>query len=132
MIETEDDFWQKHSLEYLKMAFNENHRERISHPDGYGRNTGDCGDTVEIFLTLDQGIIKHASFDVDGCLNTAACAATVVEMVQGKPLEEIWDVTPETVVDYLKTLPEHDLHCAELAVGALYLATTDYEQKLRS
>jgi nitrogen fixation protein NifU and related proteins len=131
-MEPEDEFWQKHSMEFLEMAFNASRRERIRHPDGYGRNTGDCGDSVEVFLTVENGIIQHAAFDVDGCLNTVACGATVVELVNGKPVEEAWDVTPETVIDYLKTLPETDVHCAEVAVGALYLAAADYEQKHRS
>jgi nitrogen fixation protein NifU and related proteins len=130
-MEIEDEFWQKHSTAFLEMAFNAHHRERISHPDGYGKNTGDCGDTVEVFLVVENGIIRHAAFDVHGCLNTVACGATVVELVDGKPLDDAWDITPDTVVDYLKTLPESDMHCAEVAVGALYLAMADYEQKHR-
>ena len=46
------DFWQNHSLHYLEMAFRSDKRETIDHPDGYGKRTGQCGDTVEIFLTV--------------------------------------------------------------------------------
>ena len=28
-------------------------------------------------------------------------------------------MTPESVVDYLQTLPEAEYHCAEMAIGAL-------------
>jgi nitrogen fixation NifU-like protein len=34
------------------MAFRHDRREAIEHPDGYGKRTGDCGDTVEMFLTI--------------------------------------------------------------------------------
>lgn len=42
------DFWQDHSRHYFEMAFGRDRREIIEHPDGYGKRTGDCGDTVEM------------------------------------------------------------------------------------
>ncbi len=132
MSEQDSDFWQKHSLEYLEMAFSYNNRERYANPDGYGKNTGDCGDTVEIFLMIEGNAIAHAAFDVDGCINTAACANTVINMIAGKPLGEAWDISPEQVIDYLKTLPDESEHCAELAVGALYFAVADFEKRLEA
>ncbi|MFH2132189.1 MAG: iron-sulfur cluster assembly scaffold protein [bacterium] len=131
MSEKENDFWQDHSLEFLEMAFGQDNRERIANPDGYGKNVGDCGDTVEIFLLVEGEMIQHAAFDVDGCLNTAACANTVVQMVLGRPLAEAWDISPEQVIAYLQTLPAGSAHCAELAVGALYLAVSDFEKRIQ-
>ena len=43
----EFDFWQDHSEHYLEMAYRSDRREKIEHPDGYGKRTGECGDTVE-------------------------------------------------------------------------------------
>jgi nitrogen fixation NifU-like protein len=40
------DFWQDHSTHYLEMALGCDRCEVIKHPDGYGKRTGDCGDTV--------------------------------------------------------------------------------------
>lgn len=130
MNEESTDFWQKHSMEFLEMAFGHNQRERLANPDGYGKNTGDCGDSVEIFLMLEGEKVSYAAFDVDGCLNTAACANTVVNTVVGKTLAEAWELSPEQVIDFLKTLPVESEHCAELAVGALYLALSDFEKRL--
>ncbi len=123
------EFWQNHSVEYLEMAFEYKRHEKIEDPDGYGKNKGDCGDTIEMYLTAAGGIIEHVSLNIDGCLNTNACANTVASMIEGKMAAEAWDVTPESVSDYLKTLPEESLHCAELAVGALYLALSDLQKK---
>jgi len=131
MSEENSDFWQQHSIEFLEMAFGYDNRERLSDPDGYGKNTGDCGDTVEVFLMMEGESISHAAFDVEGCMNTAACANTVVSMVQGKTLAEAWEISPEQVITYLKTLPEESEHCAELAVGALYKAIADFEKRLQ-
>lgn len=122
------DFWQNHSEHFLEMAFNSNKRERIEKPNGYGKRTGTCGDTIEMFLIISDGCIQTASFDTDGCLNTMACANTVVHFVERKTLEEAWGISVEMVVSYLETLPAENIHCAELAVGALYLALSDISE----
>ncbi len=125
------DFWQDHSRNYLEMALRGDRLERIEHPDGYGKRTGDCGDTVEMYLTVSDDRIESVCFQVDGCRNTNACANTVAELVEGKKVTEAWEISPEDVVTFLETLPPHDTHCAELAVGAFYLALTNYQEMQR-
>ena len=131
MKEAEFNFLQQHSMHYLEMALSTDRCEKIQHPDGYGKNVGDCGDTVEFFLTVRNNIIRSASFMVDGCINTNACANTASHMAEGKTVEQAWEITPEMVIDYLQTLPEGSKHCAELAVGALYKALVDCKANKR-
>jgi len=126
MKETVFDFLKDHSERYLEMALSTHRQEAIQHPDGYGKNTGDCGDTVEIYLIVRNGRIESISYRVDGCINTNACANTVAHLADGKPVEALWKITPEAVIDYLETLPPASAHCAELAVGALYRAVANY------
>lgn len=130
--ETTGDFWQNHSLEYLEMALKHDHQKRVPDPQGYGIRTGECGDTVEFFIVSDHEGIRSITYDIDGCVNTNACANTVVHLADKKDPEEMWQITPEDVVAFLKTLPGHETHCAELAVGAFYLALTDYQKKVPS
>lgn len=120
-----NDFWNKHSGHYLEMAFRADRCEVLTNPDGYGKNTGECGDTIEMFLTIRNDRIQWVSFDTDGCINTRACANTVAEMAEKKTLGNAWKIKTEDVISYLETLPEASFHCAELAVGALYLALTN-------
>jgi nitrogen fixation NifU-like protein len=49
----------------------------------------------------------------------------VVSFARGKTLDQAWEITPEQVVAYLQTLPPDHEHCAQLAVGGLYLALAD-------
>lgn len=121
------DFWNRHSIQYLEMAFKTGHKEVIHHPDGYGKRTGDCGDTVEFFIKVRAGILDRVSFATQGCLNTTACCNTVVKLAQGKTIDQAWEITPEQVVAYLKTLPEDHEHCAQLTVGGFYLALSDFQ-----
>ena len=126
------DFWRDHSLHYLEMAFRYDRRERLQKPDGYGKRTGECGDTVEMFLGIKDSRIQSVSFDTNGCINTNACANTVSHLVEGRAIEEAWDITPEDVVEFLETLPKENYHCADLAVGAFYLALANYQELQRN
>jgi nitrogen fixation NifU-like protein len=125
------DFWQDHSRQFLEMALGHERRERIEKPDGYGKRTGDCGDTVEFFLTTGKGHIRSVSYLTDGCLNTNACANTVAHLAEGGSIEAAWEITPEAVIAHLQTLPAESHHCAELAVGAFYNALADLTEKMR-
>ncbi len=119
------NFLQDHSLKYIEMALSTDHIEKIENPDGYGKRTGDCGDTVQCFLICPNDIIEHVCFQIDGCMNTIACCNTVAQFIEGRPVDYAWTVSPEQIDRFLETLPEDHFHCAELAVGALYLALTD-------
>jgi nitrogen fixation NifU-like protein len=114
------------------MAARCDRRQSIEKPDGYGKRRGDCGDTVEIFLRVKDGVIQKVFHLTDGCLNTHACANAVSTLAEGRSIERGWNITPEDVCDYLETLPETHTHCAELAVGAFYLALVDYREMTRS
>ncbi len=124
-------FWQDHSLRFLEMAFRNDRRESLSQPDGYGRQTRQCGDTVEIYLLLRDGIIHSASFETNGCIYSVACANAAVHLCLGKSLEEAMDVTAPAIVECLETLPEPERHCADLAAAALRQALMDARETLK-
>lgn len=118
-------FFQNHSSNYIEMALSTDRMKRIDHPDGHSIKTGECGDTVEFFLTGDKERIESVAFMVRGCMNTIACSNTVARFSNGQSTETAWDITPEQVIEFLETLPSDHHHCAELAVGAFYLALAD-------
>jgi nitrogen fixation NifU-like protein len=117
---------------YYRPALNTERRKRIKDPDGYGKQTGQCGDTVEIFLMAGNDHINKIFFETNGCLNTLACANAIACLSEGKTITEAWDITPDHIVNYLETLPLEDIHCAELAAGTFYLALSNYKQNKRS
>ena len=132
MTEKKFDFWRDHSLNYLQMAFDYDRHARLQNPDGYGKRTGECGDTVEMFLCIKNGRIQSVSFDTNGCINTNACANAVSHLTKGKTIEEGRKIIKEDVIDFLETLPEENYHCAELAVGAFYMALNNYQNLQRN
>ena len=122
---------QGHSKQYIEMALQTDLYKPIENADGYGKRTGECGDTVEIFLKLSDTEIEQVGILIDGCLNTNACANTLASMAQGKAMASAWRIAPDHIVDYLETLPKHETHCAELACGAFYLALRNAQENIQ-
>ena len=125
------DFWRNHSLRFLEMAAQAERREVLRHPDGYGKATRECGDTVEIFLVVRNGRIQSASFETDGCLYSVVCANAAVHLALGKTLAQATALTPKTLFDYLETLPSEEFHCTEQAIQVLRLAVADARENDR-
>lgn len=127
MTEKTFDFWQDHSEKFLEMALRTDKDEKLHNPDGHGKNTGECGDTIELFLSMKSGRIDTVSFHIDGCVNTRASAYALAMLAEGKTPKQAWEIKTEDLIYYLETLPESSHHCAELAVGALYRALAHYQ-----
>lgn len=98
----------------------------IDNPDGYGRVTGSCGDTMQIFLKFENDRIKEASFQTDGCGSSAVCGSFAVEMAIGKNPDEIVEITGEAILEKLGGLPKEDEHCAFLSAESLQEALHEY------
>ena len=109
-------------------TMNATRQQVLDQPDGYGINTGDCGDTVEIFLATQGPLIRSAHYQSDGCMATHLCALLAVELTTGRGIEHAWKITPELIIAALPDLPADHHHCAELAAGALYRALVDLKE----
>ncbi len=116
----------EHSAHFIDMASRTDRLGILERPDGYGKRVGDCGDTIELYLSIHGGRIHMVIFQIQGCLNTNACANTLAYLVEGRTFADSWQVTPENLADYLETLPPDHTHCAELVVGAFYHALNNY------
>ena len=125
MEKTKFDFWKDHSEQFLKMALQNRKNERLENADGVGKCAGACGDSIEVYLCLTGDRIETVSYYSDGCLHTNACANTMAHLAENKTIKQAWEMTPESVVDYLQTLPKAEYHCAEMAIDALQNALTN-------
>jgi nitrogen fixation NifU-like protein len=103
----------------------------IDNPDGHGRLTGSCGDTMEIFLKFEREKVVEATFLTDGCGPSAVCGSFAAELALGKTLDEVAAITGETILEVLGGLPQEDQHCAFLAAGTLHDALDHYMRKGR-
>ena len=98
----------------------------IDNPDGYGRITGSCADTMQIYLKFENEKVKEASFQTDGCGSSTVCGSFAAELSLGKSPDEVMEITGETILKKVGGLPEEDKHCAFLSANALQEALNDY------
>jgi nitrogen fixation NifU-like protein len=54
-----------------------------------------CGDTVKVYLRIDDGIISEISFQGSGCAICTASTSLMTESVKGKTVEEAKDLFDE-------------------------------------
>jgi nitrogen fixation protein NifU and related proteins len=94
--------------------------------DGFGKLTGPCGDTMEIWLKVNNDVIARAAFMTDGCGPSIASGSMVTELVKGKSITEAQKTTQSDVLDALGDLPDESKHCALLAANTLKAAVRDY------
>ena len=123
---------EEHSDIFKMMVANQERYGEMKDPDGYGTKQGDCGDTIEIYLKVEDEQVKTVMFQIAGCLNTFACANMISYLAEGKKVSECWDISPENIITLLQSLPDDHHHCAELAVGTFYLALSDHSKKVGS
>lgn len=132
MDHSKEDILQTHSMKFLEAALRTDRQQSLQRADAHGRKTGDCGDTVEFFMSLRKDRIDTITYEINGCINTNACANAVIDLLAGQSLDKAWGLNPEDVADYLESLPADHFHCAELVVGALYLTLADAREKQTS
>jgi nitrogen fixation NifU-like protein len=106
------------------------YRGAMEDADGYGRLTGTCGDTMQIFLKLEKDRVKVATFLTDGCGSSAVCGSLAAELSLGKTPDELADFSGEKILNVLGVFPEEDKHCAFLAAETVQAAIGDYMKKL--
>lgn len=105
------------------------HLGMLSEPDGQGRIIGPCGDTMEIFLKIDDGVVSKSFFLSDGCEYTIACGDAICELAEMKTVKEAFQINAEKLFDYLEGLPKDHVHCASLAANTMRTALLEYMEK---
>lgn len=98
----------------------------LADPDGYAKQTGTCGDSIEIYLKFDSGRVSEAGFQTDGCGPSLVCGSYAAQMAIGRAPAELTEVSGEAILAELGGLPEENEHCAHLAAAALQSALEDY------
>ncbi|MEA3435386.1 MAG: iron-sulfur cluster assembly scaffold protein [Thermodesulfobacteriota bacterium] len=95
-------------------------------PDVHAIHKGTCGDTISIFLKFENGHVKEASFVTDGCGSSMVCGSFAAEMAMEKNLEQLFEITGETILEKLGGFPKEDEHCAFLAAETLHIAANEF------
>ena len=88
-----------------------------------------CGDIMKMYLKIKDDIVEDVKFETFGCGSAIASSSMATEMIQGKPLSEVRNLTNKAVTEALDGLPAHKIHCSVLAEEAIHSALEDYERR---
>jgi nitrogen fixation NifU-like protein len=126
------DPWSLYNEKVIEHFKNPRNVGEMENPDGVGR-VGDpvCGDVMELYIKVKDGIVVDAKFKTFGCAAAIATSSMVTEMVKGKRVEEALKISNKAVVEALDGLPPAKVHCSVLAEDALKAAIENYLGNLK-
>lgn len=103
--------------------------------DVIGSFTGSCGDRVDIYLKIEEDVIKDAKYTTDGCPGAVTSASAVTLLLIGKRVDEAKNLNINSIIEYLKegqkSLPKHMYDCCGISIGSLKDAIGKYENMKR-
>ena len=100
--------------------------------NGNARILGPCGDTMEFWVYIDNGVIEKATFTTDGCHNSIRCGMTAAAMAEGTYADVATQFTQADVFAVAGNIPGEESHCALLAANTLKAAIGDWKKKIHS
>ena len=102
----------------------------IEDADGVGQvGNAKCGDIMKMYLKIEDDIVTDVKFETFGCGSAIASSSMATELIMGKPLSEVSQLTNKAVAEALDGLPAYKMHCSVLAEEAIQAALEDYYTK---
>lgn len=117
------------AIEYYEKKVNVG---EIENPDGHFVYTGPCGDTMEVYLKIEDGIIEDAKFRAIGCAGSFASGSALMQMIKGKTLEEAEKIDEKDILNHLEGIPAPKVHCACLSKRTLQKAIKQYKENAKN
>ena len=107
-------------------AMNPRNLGTMQDADGFASVTGPCGDTMEVWLKVNDNTITDINFMTDGCGTSIASGSMMAELAKDKSIGEATRISQQDILNALGGLPEESEHCALLSVNTLKTAIKDY------
>jgi nitrogen fixation NifU-like protein len=116
-----------YSEKAIDYYINKPHMGQVPDADICSEMTGTCGDTMNITIKTENGIIKDAKYQVMGCAGAISAAMAVVDLIKGRDLAFARTINDGTVFKVLEEIPVKKHHCIQLAVKTLHKALDAHE-----
>ena len=91
--------------------------------------SGPCGDTMKIYLKLEDERIKDAKIEVLGCPGAVASAMAAMDLVRGKTIEDAAAIKDRDIYRMLEEIPDQKQHCIRLTIKTLQKAMEEYKYR---
>ena len=102
--------------------------DKIDNADAIGEaGSLACGDSLKIYLKIQNGIVTDAKFQTFGCGSAVASSSILTEMIIGKTVDEVKKITNKDIADQLGGLPPEKMHCSVMGYEALEDALKNFD-----
>jgi len=121
-----DDIYREIILDHYR---NPRNKGKMANPDVSIHDSNPlCGDEIDMHLKVDGDKIKDIKFEGRGCAISQASASMLTEMVAGKPLTSVKDLTKDDILENigLTNLGPARIKCALLSLKVLKLGMVKY------
>ncbi len=90
-----------------------------------------CSDVITVYLKINgEGNVERISFEGEGCTLSMAGTSMVMEMVEGKTLEEVRAIPLDAVIEILgRELAMTRPKCSTLGINAVRFGLDKYRKK---
>lgn len=78
-----------------------------------------CGDVLQLSARVDKGRIIEARFKTQGCVVAIASSSVLTELLMGRSLTDVREITPQKISEALGGLPPATFHAAQLCGDAI-------------
>jgi nitrogen fixation NifU-like protein len=100
----------------------------IENADQVSENVGSCGDTMKVYLKIDDdNLINDVRYEITGCAGAISAAMAAVDLVKGKTIDEALKINDGDVFKVLGNIPEKKHHCIQLAVKTMHKGLQEYK-----
>jgi len=114
-------------LEHFKNPHNVG---ELENPDGYAEvGSSECGDTMKMYIKVDDNKIADIKFQTYGCCAAIASSSLATDMAKGMTIEEAEAMSKSDIVKELGGLPGKKIHCSLMVEDAIKAAINDYKSK---
>lgn len=114
---------------------NPHNARELENANGIG-DAGDpnCGDTMRLYIKVEDDLIKDVSFKICGCVAALASASVTTVLVKGKTIDEALMITNRDISDALGGLPSKSCTVlySEKKLSEMPLRITEIKEQFRS
>jgi nitrogen fixation protein NifU and related proteins len=116
------NLYQQNILEHYHHPYHAGKPARFTHTASVANLS--CGDQVTMYLNLEGNFVKEVHFEGEGCAISLATASILAECMEGKSIEEVENLTADSVQDLIGLkLSITRIKCADIVREALQQAT---------
>ncbi|MCH5179623.1 MAG: SUF system NifU family Fe-S cluster assembly protein [Erysipelotrichales bacterium] len=106
------------------------HNKRTPTNDKYlkiNMNSESCIDNIDVFLLVENGIVKDCCFDGIGCTISTASTSIMTDLVIGKTIEEAYNI----IDNYRKMIHEDEFDDELLEEAIVFINTSKQASRIK-